>query len=62
MAEMSSRAGLTEPEAREVHRLVMQGWIFSVFASMGAHILVWMWRPLVYGSQVVPPDWRFFIN
>ncbi|HEV7456053.1 MAG TPA: light-harvesting protein [Roseococcus sp.] len=62
MAEVSSRAGLTEPEAREVHRLVMQGWIFSVFASMGAHILVWMWRPLVYGSQVVPPDWRFFIN
>ncbi|WP_191084599.1 MULTISPECIES: M14 family metallopeptidase [Roseococcus] len=62
MAEVIARAGLTEPEAREVHRLVMQGWIFSVFASMGAHILVWMWRPLVYGSQVVPPDWRFFIN
>ncbi len=33
---------------------------FSVFASMGAHILVWLWRPLVYGNQIVPPDWRFF--
>lgn len=62
MAEVITRAGLTEPEAREVHRLVMQGWIFAVFASMGAHILVWLWRPLVYGVQVVPPDWRFFIN
>jgi hypothetical protein len=27
---------------------------------MGAHILVWLWRPLVYTGQVVPPDWRFF--
>ncbi|MBY0338639.1 MAG: light-harvesting protein [Acetobacteraceae bacterium] len=62
MADVSTRSGVSEPEAREIHRLVMQGWIFSVFASMGAHILVWLWRPLVYGSQVVPPDWRFFIN
>jgi hypothetical protein len=27
---------------------------------MGAHILVWLWRPLVYAGQTVPPDWRFF--
>jgi light-harvesting complex 1 beta chain len=55
-----SRTGLTEGEAREVHRLLMQGWAFAVFASMGAHILVWLWRPLVYAGQTVPPDWRFF--
>jgi light-harvesting complex 1 beta chain len=59
MAE-GSRTGLTEGEAREIHRLLIQGWAFSVFASMGAHILTWLWRPLVYGNSVVPPDWRFF--
>jgi hypothetical protein len=51
---------LTEDEAKEVHNLLIKGWAFSVFASMGAHILVWLWRPLVYGGQAVPPDWRFF--
>ena len=59
MAEVS-RTGLTEGEAREIHRLLITGWAFSVFASMGAHALVWLWRPLVYGNSVVPPDWRFF--
>jgi hypothetical protein len=58
MAEARTR--LTEEQAREVHRLVVQGWVFSAFASMGAHIPVWLWRPLVYTGQVVPPDWRFF--
>lgn len=60
MADVTMRSGVSEPEAMEIQKLVMQGWIFSVFASMGAHILVWLWRPLVYGSQIVPPDWRFF--
>jgi hypothetical protein len=59
MAE-GSRTGLTEGEAREVHSPVDPGLGFSVFASMGAHILVWLWRPLVYTGQMVPPDWRFF--
>jgi hypothetical protein len=58
MAEARTR--LTEEQAREVHSLVVQGWVFAVFASMGAHILVWLWRPLVYTGQMVPPDWRFF--
>jgi hypothetical protein len=58
MAETRTR--LTEEQAREVHSLVVQGWVFAVFASMGAHILVWLWRPLVYTGQMVPPDWRFF--
>jgi hypothetical protein len=58
MAEARTR--LTEEQAREVHSLVVQGWVFSVFASMGAHILVWLWRPMVYAGQMVPPDWRFF--
>ena len=51
---------MTEAEAKEVHSLLIKGWAFAVFASMGAHILVWLWRPLVYGNSVVPPDWRFF--
>ncbi|WP_137124537.1 light-harvesting protein [Roseomonas sp. HF4] len=55
-----ARTRLTEEQAREVHSLVVQGWVFSVFASMGAHILVWLWRPMVYAGQMVPPDWRFF--
>ncbi|BDG72297.1 light-harvesting protein [Roseomonas fluvialis] len=55
-----ARTRLTEEQAREVHSLVVQGWVFAVFASMGAHILVWLWRPLVYTGQMVPPDWRFF--
>jgi hypothetical protein len=55
-----ARTRLTEEQAREVHSLVVQGWVFAVFASMGAHVLVWLWRPLVYTGQMVPPDWRFF--
>ena len=58
MADTKTR--LTEAQAKEVHNLLVQGWAFSIFASMGAHILVWLWRPLVYTGQVVPPDWRFF--
>ncbi len=56
----STRTGLTEGEAKEINRLLIQGWAFAVFASMGAHILVWLWRPLVAAGQVAPPDWRFF--
>jgi len=59
MAE-TSRTGLTEAEAKEVHALVSQGFGAFVAAAVGAHILVWLWRPLAYGNSVVPPDWRFF--
>ena len=55
-----ARTRLTEEQAREVHSLVVQGWVFAVFASMGAHVLVWLWRPLFYTGQMVPPDSRFF--
>lgn len=54
----SSRTGLTEGEAKEINRLLIQGWSFAVFASMGAHILVWLWRPMHVAASV--PDWRFF--
>ena len=61
MADMAdSKTGLTEGEAKEINRLLIQGWAFSVFASMGAHVLVWLWRPLVAAGQAAPPDWRFF--
>ena len=60
MADIKGPSGLTEDEAKEVNNLLIKGWAFSVFASMGAHILVWLWRPLEYGGQAVPPDGRFF--
>jgi light-harvesting complex 1 beta chain len=55
-----SPSGLTEDEAKEVHNLLIKGWAVGVFASMGAHILVWLWRPLVYAPTVPPENWRFF--
>jgi len=59
MAE-TSRTGLTEAEAKEIHGLIVQGTTAAVSAAVFAHVLLWMWRPLVYGNSVVPPDWRMF--
>jgi light-harvesting complex 1 beta chain len=59
MAEVS-RTGLTEGEAREIHKLVLTGAAAAMAAAFFAHFMVWLWRPLVYGQQIVPPDWRHF--
>jgi light-harvesting complex 1 beta chain len=59
MADGKGPSGLTEAEAKEVHDLLIKGWAFSVFASMGAHVLVWLWRPFAFGGQQIA-DWRFF--
>ena len=56
----ASLSGLTEPEAREFHSIFVASFIVFTVIAIVAHILVWLWRPLVYGNQIVPPDWRFF--
>lgn len=40
-----SLSGLTEPEAREFHRIFMASFIGFTAVAVVAHILVWMWRP-----------------
>ena len=60
MAEGTSRTGLTENEAKEVHGLDVQAATALTITAVAAHVLVWMWRPIVYAGTVVSPDWRFF--
>jgi light-harvesting complex 1 beta chain len=40
-----SLTGLTEAEAMEVHKYMVQGYIAFVAVAVVAHILVWQWRP-----------------
>jgi light-harvesting complex 1 beta chain len=40
--DRSSLSGLTEAEAQEFH---------SLFVTIIAHILVWMWRPWIPGAK-----------
>jgi light-harvesting complex 1 beta chain len=52
-AERDSRtgslSGLTEAEAKEFHRIFMGSFILFTLIAIGAHILVWMWRPWLPG-------------
>ena len=41
----SSTSGMTEPEAREFHRIFMVSFIVFVVIAIIAHFLVWQWRP-----------------
>lgn len=41
----SSLSGMTEPEAREFHRIFMTSFIVFVVVAIVAHFLVWQWRP-----------------
>lgn len=48
MAEPERRvslSGLTEPEAREFHRIFVSSFMGFTAVAVVAHILVWMWRP-----------------
>ncbi len=45
MADKESLTGLTEAEAMEVHKYMVQGYIAFVAVAVVAHILVWNWRP-----------------
>jgi light-harvesting complex 1 beta chain len=40
-----SLSGLTEAEAKEFHSVFMGSFILFTLVAVGAHILVWMWRP-----------------
>jgi len=46
-----SLSGLTEPEAREFHRIFMTSFIGFVVVALIAHILAWMWRPWLPGPS-----------
>ena len=46
-----SLSGLTEPEAREFHKIFIQSFIGFVAVAIIAHILVWLWRPWLPGPQ-----------
>jgi light-harvesting complex 1 beta chain len=40
-----SLTGLTDAEAQEVHKYMIQGYILFVGVAVVAHFLVWQWRP-----------------
>ncbi len=40
-----SLTGLSEAEAMEVHKYMIQGYIAFTAVAVVAHILVWSWRP-----------------
>ena len=49
-ARTGSLSGLTEAEAKEFHRVFMGRFILFTLIAIGAHILVWMWRPWLPAS------------
>lgn len=44
-------SGLSENEAKEVHRFFMSGFIIFTVIAIIAHILVWQWRPWFPGPE-----------
>ncbi|WP_415641495.1 light-harvesting antenna LH1, beta subunit [Sphingomonas antarctica] len=36
---------LTPEEAKEFHKIFMTSFIIFTLVAVGAHVLVWMWRP-----------------
>ena len=46
-------SGLTEAEAREFHQIFMTSFVIFTIIAIAAHVLVWMWRPLVAGPERV---------
>jgi light-harvesting complex 1 beta chain len=46
-----SLSGLSEPEAREFHRIFMTSFIIFVVIAVIAHILAWQWRPWLPGAR-----------
>ena len=40
-----SVSGLTEPEAREFHRIFITSFLVFVGIAVVAHFLAWQWRP-----------------
>lgn len=46
-----SLTGLTAAEAKEFHSLFVLGFIIFTLIAVGAHFLVWMWRPWIPGPD-----------
>jgi light-harvesting complex 1 beta chain len=46
-----SASGLTEPEAREFHRIFVTSFVMFTVVAVVAHILVWLWRPWLPGPN-----------
>jgi light-harvesting complex 1 beta chain len=46
-----SLTGLTDAEAQEVHKYMIQGYIMFVAVAVVAHFLVWNWRPWFPGLK-----------
>jgi light-harvesting complex 1 beta chain len=47
--DRGSASGLSEPEAREFHRIFMTSFIVFVVVAIVAHFLAWAWRPWLPG-------------
>jgi len=47
----SSLSGLTEPEAREFHRIFVLSFVIFTAIAIVAHFLVWQWRPWLPGPN-----------
>jgi light-harvesting complex 1 beta chain len=43
--DRQSLTGLTEMEAQEFHKFMIQGTLGFGVVSFFAHVLIWMWRP-----------------
>ena len=46
-----SLSGLSEPEAKEFHKIFMTSFIIFTVIAIVAHILVWQWRPWLPGPN-----------
>ena len=46
-----SVSGLTEPEAREFHRIFVTSFLVFVGIAVVAHFLAWQWRPWLPGAS-----------
>jgi light-harvesting complex 1 beta chain len=44
-ASTGSLSGLSASEAKAFHSLFMTSFIIFTLIAVGAHVLVWMWRP-----------------
>ena len=47
----ASISGLSEPEAREFHRIFIMSFVVFVVVAIIAHILAWQWRPWLPGPH-----------
>lgn len=48
--DKATYSGLTEPEAREFHKIFVSSFLIFTAIAIVAHILAWMWRPWLPGA------------